>query len=138
MYSNVTQEVKDKFKLVLGNEIYLCRSDLTAETHQKGEKFYHLILIALDDIGHEQIREISTRAWSRSYMKNIMRTPTYSEDLFDIIGANPGHVIATTACLGGYCGTMYSYGEYEAIDRHLGMMKDLFGASNFFCSNWKI
>lgn len=131
-YNNLSDEIKEKFKLILGNEIYLCRSDLTAETHQKGEKFYHLILIALDDIGHEQIRELSTRAWSRSYMKAIMRTPTYSEDLFDIIGANPGHVIATTACLGGYCGSKYALQEYEAIERHLGMMEALFGKENFF------
>ena len=131
-YNKMPEEVRNNFKLILGNEIYLCRSDLTAETHQKGEKFYHLILIALDDIGHEQIREISTRAWSRAYMKNIMRTPTYSEDLFDIIGVNPGHVIATTACLGGYCGTMYGLREYEAIERHLSVMNDLFGSDNFF------
>ena len=131
-YNSMPEEARNNFKLILGNEIYLCRSDLTAETHQKGEKFYHLILIALDDIGHEQIREISTRAWSRSYMKAIMRTPTYSEDLFDIIGSNPGHVIATTACLGGYCGVMYSLREYEAIDRHLSMMEKLFGKDNFF------
>lgn len=131
-YNQMPEETKEKFKLILGNEIYLCRSDLTAETHQKGEKFYHLLLIALDDIGHEQIREISTRAWSRSYMKNIMRTPTYSDDLFDIIGPNPGHVIATTACLGGYCGTMYALREYEAIERHIQMMEELFGKENFF------
>lgn len=61
-----------------------------------------------------------------------MRTPTYSEDLFDIIGKNPGHIIATTACLGGYCGVMYGLREYEAIDRHLSLMSDLFGAENFF------
>lgn len=118
--------------MILGNEIYLCRSGLNAENHQKGEKFYHLILIALDDVGHEQIREISTRAWSRSYMKSIMRTPTYSEDLFDIIGSNPGHVIATTACIGGYCGSKYFLQEYDAIERHLSMMEELFGKNNFF------
>ena len=131
-YNNLSDDIKNNFKLILGNEIYLCRSDLTAETHQKGEPFYHLILLALDDIGHEQIRQISTRAWSRSYMRNIMRTPTYSEDLFEIIGDNPGHVIATTACLGGYCGTMYGLREYDSIERHLSLMSDLFGFNNFF------
>ena len=127
-----TDEQKQEFKLILGNEIYLCRSDLTAETHQKGEKFYHLILLAKDDIGHEQIRRISSRAWERAYMKNILRTPTYSEDLFEIIGENKGHVIATTACLGGYCGYMFSVGAYEAIHHHLINMRNLFGADNFF------
>ena len=127
-----TEEQKQNFKLILGNEIYLCRSDLTAETHQKGEKFYHLILLAKDDKGHEQIRRISSRAWGRAYMKNILRTPTYSEDLFEIIGEDKGHVIATTACLGGYCGYMFSIGAYEAIHHHLINMRNLFGEDNFF------
>ncbi len=127
-----SDEQKEKYKLILGNEIYLCRSDLTEETHKKGEKFYHLILIALDDIGHEQIRQISSRAWTRGYVRAIMRTPTFSEDLWEIIGENPGHVVASTACLGGYCGSMFSIGEYEAIDRHLQGMQELFGKDNFF------
>ena len=126
-----SDEQKANFKLILGNEIYLCRSDLTAETHQKGEKFYHLILLAKDDIGHEQIRQISARAWSRSYMKNITRTPTYSEDLLDIIGSNPGHVIASTACLGGYPANKFAEGDYAAIDKHLEAMSGLFGEGNF-------
>ena len=125
-------EARKNFKLILGNEIYLCRSDLTAETHQKGEKFYHLILLAKDDIGYEQIRRISSRAWERAYMKNIMRTPTYSEDLFEIIGENPNHIIATTACLGGYCGSKFALGEYNAIENHLAAMSRLFGENNFF------
>lgn len=31
----------------------------------------------------------------------MRRVPTYYQDLIDIIGANPGHVIGSTACLGG-------------------------------------
>ena len=127
-----TEEQRKDFKLILGNEIYLCRDDLTAENHQVGENFYHFILLAKDDIGHEQIRELSSRAWSRSYMRNIMRTPTFSGDLFDVIGANPGHVIATTACIGGYCGKMFQNGQLDRIPRHLELIKNLFGADNFY------
>lgn len=122
-----TEEQRKEFKLILGNEIYLCRSDLTAENHQKGEKFYHMILLAKDDIGYEQIRQISSKAWERAYMKNILRTPTFSEDLFEIISLNPGHIIATTACLGGYCGNMFELQEFDKIDRHLNLMRGLFG-----------
>ncbi len=127
-----TEEQKKNFKLILGNEIYLCRDDLTPENHQVGEPFYHFILLAKDDIGHEQIRELSSRAWGRSYMRAIMRTPTFSGDLFDIIGPNPGHVIATTACIGGYCGKMFLNGQSDRIPRHLALIRDLFGKDNFF------
>ena len=36
----------ENFKLILGNEIYLCRNDLTSETYERGERFPHFILFA--------------------------------------------------------------------------------------------
>ena len=131
-YNSLPDETKAKFKLVLGNEIYLTREGLNADNHEKGEKFYHLILLAKDDIGLCQIRELSTRAWTRAYMKNIMRTPTYSSDLFDIVGKEPGHIIATSACLGGTLGSFYAEGNYSKIEQHIAAMQDLFGFDNYF------
>ena len=32
--------------------------------------------------------------------RNMRRVPTYYQDIIDIIGSNPGHVIGSTACLG--------------------------------------
>jgi DNA polymerase-3 subunit alpha len=95
------------FKVIFGNEIYLCRNGLNANNFDpKQDKYYHFILHAKDAIGHQQIREISTRAWQRSYMaRGMRRVPTYYQDLIDIIRANPGHVIGCTACLGGALGT---------------------------------
>ena len=101
------------FKLALGNEIYITKENLTAETHEKGEKFFHCILIAKDKIGHEQLRELSNRAWDRSYMRSVMRRPTYMSDILDVVGDEPGHLIATTACLGGMTGREFL--DYNSI-----------------------
>ena len=104
------KKIKEKhpdFKVILGNEIYLVRNGLTAENYDREyDRYFHFILLAKDAIGHQQIREISTRAWMRSYFSRRMRrVPTYYQDLIDIIGANPGHVIGSTACLGGFIPT---------------------------------
>lgn len=101
------KEIKEKhpnFKVILGNEIYLCRDDLEESTYiKKQDKFFHFILLAKDAIGHQQIREISSRAWIRSFMDGRMRrVPTHYADLEEIIGKNSGHVIGSTACLGGF------------------------------------
>ena len=90
-------------KILRGNEIYLVRNGLNAENYNRDyDRYYHFILLAKDLIGAKQIMEISTRAWKRSYMaRGMRRVPTYYQDLFDIIATNPGHVIGTTACLGG-------------------------------------
>jgi DNA polymerase III subunit alpha len=123
------------FKLILGNEIYLSRQDLTADNYEKGEKFYHVLLLAKDAEGHEQLRKLSSRAWSRSFIRGVMRTPTYGSDLKEVVGANPGHLITTTACLGGVTGSLFiSYGAaaLDDIAAHLEKMGQLFGKDNFF------
>ena len=122
------------FKLILGNEIYISREGLTAETHQVGEKFYHCILLAKDAEGHKQLRRLSSRAWSRSYIRAIRRTPTYISDLQEIVGENPGHLICTTACLGSYPGTMFTSKaeDYEQkIEDYNNTMYDIFGKDYF-------
>ena len=61
----------------------------------------HFLLIGLDMIGNDQIRELSTIAWENAYMqKGMIRTVTLMEDIEKIIGNNKGHVIGSTACLG--------------------------------------
>ena len=97
------QKKYPEVKAIRGNEIYLCRNGLNASNFNKDfDKYYHFILLAKDLIGAKQIYEISTRAWIRSYMaRGMRRVPTYYQDLFDIIGENPGHIIGSTACLGG-------------------------------------
>ena len=97
------KEKKPDFKVIRGNEIYLVRNGLNKDNITADDSFYHFILLAKDAIGHQQIRELSTRAWGRSWKPGkITRRPTYYQDLIDIIGANPGHVIGSTACLGGF------------------------------------
>ena len=140
IYKKVKKD-NPNFKVVFGNEIYLCRNGLNATNFDpKQDKYYHFILLAKDGIGHQQIREISTRAWNRSYMaRGMRRVPTYYQDLIDIIGANPGHVIGCTACLGGALGTqLMKYKEtkseelYERIIAWCERMEHLFGADNFY------
>ena len=100
------KEEWNNFKLILGNEIYLCRNGLNSENYDsKKDSFYHFILLALDKEGHHQIRQLSTHAYGQSFMKNKMRrVPTYYSDLEEIIGKNPGHIVGSTACIGGYFG----------------------------------
>ena len=104
-YEKVKKNHPD-FKIILGNEIYLCRDGLDADNFEGEDKYFHFILLAKDAEGHKQIRELSTRAWMRSWMNGKMRrVPTYYQDLIEIIGSNPGHVVGSTACLGGFLGT---------------------------------
>ena len=121
-------------KVIRGNEIYLCRNGLNAGNfNKKKDRYYHFILLAKDLEGAKQLFEISTRAWKRSYIaRGMRRVPTYYQDLFDVIAANPGHVIGSTACLGGALPTQILR---ETSDETLGLwierMIDIFGKENF-------
>lgn len=97
-YFKRTKEARlpEGFKIGLGNEIYL------TNTRDMGQKYYHFILIAKDATGHKQLRKLSSIAWYNTYVDRAMeRVPTLKKELYEIVQENPGHLIATTACLGG-------------------------------------
>ena len=134
----IASKIKEKYpqlKVVLGNEIYLCRNGLNGQNYNREtDRYYHFILLAKDLIGAKQIFEISTRAWMRSYMaRGMRRVPTYYQDLFDIIGANPGHVIGSTACLGGALPTQILRGTSETkLGLWIEQMDEIFGHGDFY------
>lgn len=87
------------FKLALGNEIYL------TETREKAQKYYHFILIAKDAEGHKQLSKLSSIAWYNSYnYRGMTRVPLLKSELQEVVEKNKGHLIATTACIGGELG----------------------------------
>ena len=139
-YYEKIKENNPNFKLVRGNEIYLVRDGLNAENFERGkDRYYHFILLAKDARGHEQIREISTRAWMRSYMSwGMRRVPTYYSDLLEVIGEDKGHVIGSTACLGGALPTQLLRNretgnpKMESIEFWIEFIQDIFGKENFF------
>ena len=99
---NLEKELKSKelissdFKCGIGNEIYL------VDNRDKKQKYYHFILIAKDTIGFQQLCELSSKSWYKSYYdRGMERVPTLKSELAAIIKKNPGHVIATSACIAG-------------------------------------
>ena len=131
----------NNFKLVLGNEIYLTKNNLTKENYIKGEdKYFHFILLAKDEEGHKQLRQLSSRAWSHSFRQFIERVPTYYKDIEEIIGSNPGHIIASTACLGSQFANLireYLDKKMDAdvkrrLDNFVKWCQKQFGEENFY------
>lgn len=131
------------FKISLGNEIYL----IDEKDYQNTDKFFHFLLIAKDKKGYDQLRKLSTMAWSRSHMhKGMLRVPTFYEDLEEVIGENRGHLIASTACLGSEFAALVSElvaleadnkqeqarSKRREIAELLRRLVSIFGADNFY------
>ena len=95
-YQKEIEEKNPDFKIALGNEIYL------TDDREKGQRYYHFILIAKNKEGHRALRELSSRAWMNSYWdRGLERVPTLKSDIEEILKKYPNSLIGTTACLGG-------------------------------------
>lgn len=115
------------FKPILGNEIYLVDENELNRGIEKDRtaQFYHFLLIAKDTIGYQQLKKLSSRAWDRMFnFKGMDRVPTFYSDLEDIIGQEKGHLIGSTACLGGYFGKKVVELENEQDDNNKELIRD--------------
>lgn len=114
------------FTVALGNEIYL--------TFDRGtnQKYWHFILIAKDEVGHKGLRELSTIAWKNSYVDRRMeRVPTLKDELAEVMLKYRGHIIATSACMGGELSTnayamavAQEKGDMEEAKYHYGEIQN--------------
>lgn len=139
-------KIDKDFKAILGNEIYLVdKEQMNWEMEELGyTSFYHFLLQAKDNIGHEQLRKLSSLAWRRMFSyKGIERVPTFYKDIEEIVGENKGHLIASTACLGGKFAKLVSKLIHEKDEENQELIKseihefitwciDVFGEDDFY------
>ena len=123
-------KIPQDFKLILGNEIYLMD---TLEYVQGETKFWHFILLAKDPVGHRQLRELSSLAWDNYFRTGKMeRVPTLKRDLERVVRSNPGHLIASSACLGSELDGCLLKGEEDKALRFIHWCQEVFGQENYF------
>ena len=140
LYKSIKEQHPD-FKIIRGNEIYLCRNGLNNENfNREKDRYFHFILLCKDLEGYHQLCELSTRAYERSYIAGRQRrVPTYYQDLMEVVKPNNGHLIASSACLGSfYDNCLLKYRETND-EHYLDMAKrwalyiqDIFGKGNFY------
>ena len=111
-YAKKIHEKYPNFKIALGNEIYL------VDERKSGQKYYHFILIAKDLYGHQGLHELSSAAWYGMYNdRNMDRVPLLKEELYNTMQKYKGHIIATTACIGGELGTnLLNYSNCKKVN----------------------
>lgn len=99
--------IPEDFKLGLGFEAYVVSKEDVEKAQSDNEKirFYHLIIIAKDKIGHKAITELSSKGFENSFnYRGVFRIPIYYEDLIETASRYKNHLIVTSACIGGALG----------------------------------
>ena len=129
--------IPTEFILGLGNEIYLVNREEVEKARENNDKikFYHLILVAKDKIGHKALREMSSRAWENSFTyRGIHRRPLYSDEFVEFMLKYKGHICVSTACLGSkFSELVLNYvneetqANKESIVNYLNFMYKLLG-----------
>lgn len=141
---HIRDEIKKtnpNFKIIFGNEIYLVgepemngflnwfKTDM--KTEKPDFRFYHFILWAKDLKGFQQLKELSSRAWGRSFMfRGQRRCPTFYTDIEEIVAKDKGHLMCATACLGSELAKAVLDKNGGHVQSFLGWMVNNFGKEN--------
>lgn len=128
-------DLQRPFRHIFANEIYLISEEENAfhETTDIKPRYWHFLLNCLDETGLHMMYELSSRAWLRSYVyRGLRRRPTFYSDIEEIIGQNQGHIVGSTACLGGYLPHLILNNDRRKIKQFIQWGVKTFGTGNFF------
>lgn len=128
------REKDDDFCLAIGNEIYLIDEYKTSpEGKSIVQKYHHFILIAKDKMGYDALVELSSLAWYRSEVRfGRRRVPIFYEDIEEVIPKYKGHIVGTSACLGGLLPTLIGEERFDEARKFVDWCIEYFGEEDFF------
>ncbi len=125
-------------KPIIGTEAYMAHEhrserpsrrgridDTGGETEAGGKVYYHLTLLAENNVGYRNLINLSSRAFLEGYYYQPRvdweLLQTYSEGL-----------IATSGCLGGHVLQRLMRGDTKGAHECAGRLQEIFGRDNFF------
>ncbi len=110
-------------KPILGVETYVAPRDRFSK--EGDERYYHLILLAENNVGWKNIVKLVTKA----HLEGFYYRPRVDKDL--LRECHEG-VIALSACLGGEIGQALLNGKFDEAKRIATEYESLFGKGNYF------
>ena len=130
---------RDKgIKPILGTEAYMAhdhrserpsrrgRVDDSGGSTEGGKKlYYHLILLAENNVGYQNLIQLSSKAFLEGYYYK----PRVDWELLD---QHSEGLIATTGCLGGQVLQSLLQGDFDGAVQRAGRLQDIFGRDNLF------
>ncbi|MCK4571110.1 DNA polymerase III subunit alpha, partial [Candidatus Bipolaricaulota bacterium] len=119
------QAVRRNIKPIIGCEIYVAPGDRRDRSGKAGQRFFHLVLLAENEIGYRNLLQIVSCAHTEGFYyrpradKELLRE--HSEGL-----------IATSACESGEIPRLLKAGQRDAAVRVAREYEELFGKGNFY------
>ena len=115
---------KNGIKPIIGSEVYIAMNKYT-EKEPKDKNNYHLVLLAENNQGYENLMKIVSEA----YVNGFYYKPRVDHD---ILRENSEGIIALSACLGGEVQQYLMENNYNRAREIAIKYSQIFGPNNFF------
>ena len=112
-------------KPILGCEVYVSPSSRFEKQAKQGDRYYHLILLAKNNEGYENL----TKIVSKGFTEGFYYKPRID---FELLKEYHEGIIALSACLAGEIPKLISRGREEDAKKVAKKYNDLFGEGNFY------
>ena len=113
-------------KPIIGCEVYVApNSRFSKEGSASEERYYHLILLAENDIGYHNLIKIV----SKGFTEGFYYKPRVD---YELLKEYSEGIIALSACLAGEVAVMLRRNFYEEAKASALKLQEIFGVNNFF------
>ena len=112
-------------KPILGCEVYVSPSSRFEKQAKQGDRYYHLILLAKNNKGYENL----TKIVSKGFTEGFYYKPRID---FELLQEYHEGIIALSACLAGEIPKLISRGREDDARKAAQKYKDLFGDDSFY------
>ncbi len=120
------EAMKQGIKPILGCEVYVApKSRFDRESAAGEDRYYHLILLAENNKGYENLMKIV----SGGFVDGFYYKPRVDKELLRIYHEG---IICLSACLAGEIPKAIMRGDYQGAKRAAFEYQDIFGKDNFF------
>ena len=110
---------KEKFKPILGCEMYVAKDKMT-DRSDKRDNGFHLIVLAKNEKGYHNLIKLVSKAWTDGVYYHP-RT-----DRYELEKHREGLIICS-ACLGGEIPQLIMHGDLKGAEERVKWFKDIFG-----------
>lgn len=113
-------------KPIIGCEVYVSPGSRFDREVSKGEnRYYHLVLLAENDLGYHNLMKIVSRGFTEGYYYK----PRIDRELLEEFHEG---IIALSACLAGEVATYLRMGLYDEAKKAALDHREIFGEDNYF------
>ncbi len=111
---------------ILGQEFYQAHGSRFSQTRTpKGDRYYHLTVLATNDVGYHNLVELSTRA----SLEGHWYKPRLDKEL---LAEHHEGLVVLSGCLGGEVNQALTMGDEAAATQSLAEFRDILGPDRFF------